>query len=143
MFALGLAALVLGGAVAACGPAAVTGTPAPTPRPRPSPTAVGTPGTGGHCSDPVPSGFTCVTGQTADPSGAFVGGVCVNVGPVASCPFFTDDQGRWRAELPNGVEFQLSFWSGGKERGRIDLTPSFLSGGTKEWPTVVVVDSSS
>lgn len=128
--------------VAACAPA-VTSTPQPTQRPRPSPTAVGTPGTGGHCSDPVPSGFTCATGTTADPSGALVAGVCVNVGPVANCPFYTDDQGRWRAELPNGVEFQLSFWSGGKERQKIDLTPSFLSGGTKEWPTVIVIDSAS
>ena len=120
----------------ACTPAPA----APTPSPSPTPAAVGTIGTGGKCSDPVPNGFTCVTGKLQVRSGAPVGGVCVNVGPVASCPFTSDAQGNWAVEVPNGVLFQVTFSVDGQQRGKLDLTPSFLSGGKKEWPTPVSID---
>ena len=114
--------------------------PTASPRPIPSPTAVGSPGTGGTCGDPVPAGLTCVTGTTQAPSRAAVGGVCVKIGEAPSCSFSTDAQGGWRAALPNGIRFILTFSSYGQERARIDLTPSFLSGGTKEWPTPIVIE---
>jgi hypothetical protein len=130
--------VVLAALAVACAPAAVA--PTATPRPSASPTSVGSPGTGGKCTDSLPSGFTCVTGKVQVQSGAPVGGVCVNVGPVANCPFRSDAQGNWAIEVPSGVQFQVSFTVDGKERAKLDLTPSFLSGGKKEWPTPVSID---
>lgn len=124
--------------LAACG--ATTAPATPMPRVIPSPTTVGTPGNGGVCADPVPDGFTCVTGVTQLPSGALAGGVCVNVGPVANCPLYTDTQGTWRTMLPNGVRFILTFSVNGTEKAKVDLTPSFLSGGKKEWVTPIVIE---
>ena len=81
-----------------------------------------------------------MTGRAQATSGAAVGGVCVKIGAVTNCSFFTDAKGSWRAELPNGVRFIVSFSSYGQERARIDLTPSFLGGGTKPWPTPIVIE---
>lgn len=114
--------------------------PTPTTTPTPTPVVVASPGTGGTCGDPVPAGFTCVTGQVQAQSGAPVVGVCVTVGPVATCSFSSDSAGRWKVELPSGVHFVLTFRVDGRERARAELTPSFLSGGTKEWPTPVSID---
>lgn len=130
--------LVIGVTIAiSCAPRSVP--PPASPRTTPPPVVVASPGTGGRCADPVPAAFTCVTGRTLAPSGAAVVGVCVNVGEVTSCPFHTDADGSWRVELTNGVRFIVTFWSSGQERARIDLTPSFLNGGTKAWPTPVVI----
>ena len=126
-------------AALACSPQAAAPSASPTPSATPTPVVVASPGNGGTCSDPVPSIFTCVKGIVRAPSGAAVAGVCVNVGPVANCPFFSDTDGNWRVEVPNGVEFILTFWANGKEQARVDLTPSYLSGGTKVWPTAVVI----
>lgn len=133
-FVLALALL----SAAACGQS-VTPKPSPSPTPSPTPLVVASPGTGGACSVPVPSGFTCVTGVVRAPSMAAVVGVCVNAGPVANCPIFSDGEGNWRVELPNGVEFIVTFWANGREQARVDLTPSYLDGGTKTWPTPIVI----
>ena len=114
--------------------------PAPSATPTASPIVVASPGTGGTCGDPVPAGFTCVTGRVQAQSGAPVVGVCVAVGPVPTCSFSSDASGRWRVELPNGVHFILTVRVDARERGRAELTPSFLSGGTKEWPTPISID---
>ena len=114
--------------------------PAP-PSPSPTPAIFASPGTGGTCDANLPPGFTCVTGRTTTVSGGAAAGVCVNVGQVTNCPFYTDIDGNWRTQLPNGVEFIVTFWVKGEQKGRVDLTPSFLSGGVKTWQTNIPIEA--